>query len=68
MAPDYRDLVIIELADSEAALREQAGALIDVIADLAWENYWLSVIADCAFRHPYQRKAQRDDASGQVAA
>jgi hypothetical protein len=40
---DFRDIVIEELADSEAALREENRTLIDIIADLAWENYSLRV-------------------------
>lgn len=35
---DCRDLVIEELADSEAALREQIATLVDTVADLAFEN------------------------------
>ena len=39
---DYRDLVIEDLADSEAFLRQQTTALIDIIADRAFENVVLS--------------------------
>ena len=53
MSADYRDLVIEELADENAAL-------IDLIADLAWENYWLRVVAERAFQQPYQKRV-RDD-------
>jgi hypothetical protein len=45
MIVDYRDLVIADLADSEAALREQIAALVDVVADLAFEN----VVLRCLF-------------------
>ena len=38
---DYRNLVIEELADSEAALREQTTTLIEIIADIAFENFVL---------------------------
>ena len=35
---DYRDLVIEQLADDETAQREQILTLVDIIADLAFEN------------------------------
>jgi hypothetical protein len=38
---DYRDLVIEELADAEAALRSQITTLVDTVADLAFENFVL---------------------------
>ena len=38
---DYRDLVIEELADSEAAHREHIDRLIGIIANLAHDNYIL---------------------------
>jgi hypothetical protein len=58
---DYRDLVITELADENAEL-------IDLIADLAWENYWLRVVAERAFRKPYQKRDVRtDDVKGRAA-
>lgn len=38
---DYRDVVIEQLADSEAALREQITTLVDMVADLAFENFLL---------------------------
>ena len=38
---DDRDLVIVELADAEAARREQIVTLVDTIADLAFESVLL---------------------------
>ena len=38
---DHRDGVIEELAASEAALREQITTLVDLVADLAFENFLL---------------------------
>jgi hypothetical protein len=38
------DLVIEALADSEAALREANQQLVDLVADLAFENYTLRKI------------------------
>jgi hypothetical protein len=71
VSDDYRDLVITELADSEAALREEIRTLVDLIADLAWANHWLRVVADRAFRHPYQTRARdrerHDDHTGAAA-
>ena len=41
MPVDYRDLAVEELADSEAALRAEIRTLVDLIADLAFENFQL---------------------------
>lgn len=61
MSFDHRDIVIETLADENAEL-------IDLIADLAWENYWLRVVAERAFQQPYQRRV-RDErvAEGRAA-
>jgi hypothetical protein len=53
MSGDYRDVVIAELVDENAQL-------VDLVADLAWENSWLRVVADRAFRQPYQKRPARD--------
>jgi hypothetical protein len=38
MAAEFRDHVITELADAEAELREQNTLLLDILADVAFEN------------------------------
>jgi hypothetical protein len=43
---DYRDLVIPDLADDNAALREANRQLIDLVADLAYENSILRILLE----------------------
>ncbi len=44
MKPDYRDRVIQTFADDEAALREANRQLVDLVADLAFDNAMLQVL------------------------
>ena len=46
---DYRELVIADLADENAVLREVNGSLVDLIADVTLENVRLRVLYDCEF-------------------
>jgi hypothetical protein len=57
---DYRDLVIAQLADDVATLEEANRQLVDLVADLCWDNTLLRLVADRAFRHPYQKHRDRD--------
>ncbi len=45
------DLVIADLADENVQLRATNTVLIDLIADLAWQNFLLSAVADYRCRH-----------------
>jgi hypothetical protein len=58
---DYKDLVIEITTDREADYREANRQLIDLVADLAYENYLLRTLIGRAHRHPYQRP-QNDSA------
>jgi hypothetical protein len=44
--PDYRDLVIEMLAESEAELREHVDRLLDIIARLAYDNFVLRWVVE----------------------
>lgn len=60
--PNYHDLVITDLAAAEASLRAQFTDLIDLVADLAFENYRLRR----AFEHELLERIYGDAALARI--
>lgn len=60
MSSNYRELVIADLADSEAALRDVNRQLIELVADLTLENIRLRYARDTTLT------ALRDRLMGQL--